>query len=67
MIDFHIPAYREAFRSRLQKIVFQFEKKPLEIKPCELGSRIQEAFSYKTEIKIIYFVQLCVIVILPKT
>ena len=36
----------------------------LEIKPCELGSRIRdvEAFWYKTEIKIIYFVQLCVII-----
>ena len=36
----------------------------LEIKPCWLGSRIWdvEAFWYKTEIKIIYFVWLCVIV-----
>ena len=35
----------------------------LEIKPCGLGSRIRdvEAFRYKTKIKIIYFVQLCVI------
>ena len=32
----------------------------LEIKPCELGSRIRdvEAFWYKTEIKIVYFVPL---------
>ena len=36
----------------------------LEIKPCGLGSRIRdmEAFWYKTDIKIIYFVQLCLIV-----
>ena len=36
----------------------------LEIKPCGLGPRIRdvEAFWYKTEIKIIYFVQLCLIV-----
>ena len=36
----------------------------LEIKPCGLGSRIRdvEAFWNKTEIKIIYFVRLCVIV-----
>ena len=36
----------------------------LEIKPCGLGPRIQdvEAFWYKTEIKIIYFVPLCLIV-----
>ena len=36
----------------------------LEIKPCGIGSRIQdvEAFWYKTEIKIVYFVRLCVIV-----
>ena len=36
----------------------------LEIKPCGLGSRIRdvEAFWYKREIKIIYFVQLCLIV-----
>jgi hypothetical protein len=35
----------------------------LEINPCGLGSRIRdvEAFWYKTEIKIIYFVQLCLI------
>ena len=38
----------------------------LEIKPCRLGSRIQdvEAFWYKTEIKIIYFVQLCLIALI---
>ena len=38
--------------------------KILEIKPCGLGSRIRdvEAFCYKTEIKIIYFVPLCLIV-----
>ena len=36
----------------------------LEIKPCGLGSRIRdvEAFWYKTEIKMIYFVPLCLIV-----
>ena len=36
----------------------------LEIKPCGLGPRIQnvEAFWYKIEIKIIYFVPLCLIV-----
>ena len=36
----------------------------LEIKPCGLGSRIRdvEVFWYKTEIKIIYFVPLCLIV-----
>ena len=36
----------------------------IEIKPFELGSRIRdvEAFWYKTEIKIIYFVRLYVIV-----
>ena len=35
----------------------------LEIKPCGLGSRIRdmEALLYNTEIKIIYFVQLCLI------
>jgi hypothetical protein len=35
----------------------------LEIKPCRLGPRIRdmEAFWYKTEIKIIYFVPLCLI------
>ena len=38
----------------------------LEIKPCGLGSRIRdlEAFWYKTEIKIIYFVPLCLIVLI---
>ena len=38
----------------------------LEIKPCELGSRIRdvEAFWYKTDIKIIYFVQLCLIALI---
>ena len=37
----------------------------LEIKPCGLGSRIGdvEAFRYKTEVKIIYFVPLCLIVL----
>ena len=36
----------------------------LEIKPCRLGLRIRdvEAFWYKTEIQIIYFVPLCLIV-----
>ena len=36
------------------------------IKPCSLGSRIQdvEAFWYKTEIKIIYFVPLCLNVLI---
>ena len=36
----------------------------IEIKPCGIGSRIRdvEAFCYKTEIKIIYFVPLCLIV-----
>ena len=36
----------------------------LEIKPCRLVSRIRdvEAFWYKTEIKIVYFVSLCLIV-----
>ena len=36
----------------------------LEINPCGLGSsiRVVEAFWYKKEIKIIYFVQLCLIV-----
>ena len=36
----------------------------LEIKPCGLGSRIRdvEAFWYRTEIKIIHFVPLCLIV-----
>ena len=36
----------------------------LEIKPCGLASRIRdvESFWYKTEIKIIYFVPLCLIV-----
>ena len=34
--------------------------------PCGLGSRIRdvEAFWYKTEIKIIYFVPLCLIVLI---
>ena len=38
----------------------------LEIKPCGLDSRIREveAFWYKTEIKIIYFVQLCSIALI---
>ena len=38
----------------------------LEIKPCGLGSRIRdvEAFWYKTEMKIIYFVPLCLIVLI---
>ena len=38
----------------------------LEIKPCRLGSRIRDAetFWYKTEIKIIYFVTLCLIVLI---
>ena len=38
----------------------------LEIKPCGLGSRIRdvEAFWYKTEIKIICFVQLCLIALI---
>ena len=38
----------------------------LEIKPCELLSRIwdMEAFWYKTEIKIIYFVPLCFILLI---
>ena len=38
----------------------------LEIKPCELGSGIRdvEAFWYKTEIKIIYFMPLCLIVLI---
>ena len=38
----------------------------LEIKLCGLGSRIRdvEAFWYKTEIKIIYFVQLCLIALI---
>ena len=40
--------------------------KLLEIKPCGLGSRIRdvEAFRYKTEIKIIYFVPLCLILLI---
>ena len=38
----------------------------LKIKPCGLGSRIWgvEAFWYKTEIKIIYFMPLCLIVLI---
>ena len=38
----------------------------IEIKPCRFGSRIQdaEAFWYKTEIKIIYFVPLCLNVLI---
>ena len=38
----------------------------VEIKPCGLGSRIQyvEAFWYKTEIEIICFVPLCLIVLI---
>ena len=38
----------------------------LEIKPCGLGSKIRdvEVFWYKTEIKIIYFVPLCLIVLI---
>ena len=38
----------------------------LEFKPCGLGSRIQDvgAFLYKAEIKIIYFVKLCLIVLI---
>jgi hypothetical protein len=38
----------------------------LEIKPCRLGSRIWDvkAFWYKTEIKMIYFVPLCLILLI---
>ena len=38
----------------------------LEIKPCGLGSRIRdvEVFWYKTEIKVIHFVLLCLIVLI---
>ena len=43
---------------------FLFVIKKLEIKPCGQGSRIRdvEAFWYKAEIRIIYFVPLCLIV-----
>ena len=39
---------------------------PLEIKPCGIGSRIRDVkeFGYKTEIKIIYFAPLCLILLI---
>ena len=55
--------------SEVQKSAIEFShglnfQYVLEIKPCGLGPRIRdvEAFWYKTEIKIVYFVPLCLIV-----
>ena len=52
--------------ARFQIVLRHAKYKILEIKPCGLVSRIQnvEAFWYKTEIKIIYFVPLWLIVLI---
>ena len=54
----------ESFVPATQRIILKIVGFLLEIKPCGLGSRIRdvEAFWYKTKIKIIYFLRLCVIV-----
>ena len=46
----------------MMKKYFQYKLLLIEIKSCRLGSRIWdvESFCYKTEIKIIDFVPLCV-------
>ena len=60
----YLPTYYITYTQCTHSWLLQY---PLaEIKPCGLGSRIWyvEAFWYKTEFKIIYFVKLCLIVLI---
>ena len=69
LIHFVIDFICNCLRNRIIQSLGQIQSylfSILEIKTCGLGPRIQdvEVFWYKTEIKIIYFVPLCLIVLI---